>query len=402
MEASVSGARAGNNRIGKKVNSVKILFSISYYHPYISGLTLAAARWAEALVKKGETVTVLTMQHDKSLTKRRSIHGVRIERVPWLIQISKGFLSVDWPIRTWRQVGRHNVVVIHLPQVEGIVVAICAKLQGKRIISVYHCEPELPSGFIPGVIQSIMEVSHFFTLLLSDKVATYTKDYADHSTVLRLWKQYTKRDIVAVIPPIAPPKENTGLTRSFAKRIGHSDVTIGVAARLAAEKGIEHVIEALPLLKRKLPRKRIILVIAGPMDPVGEGAYKTKIMALVGRFARQVIFLGSIAPTDMGSFYRCIDVLVLPSVNRTEAFGMVQVEAMYMGVPVVASNLPGVRVPVQKTGMGLVVPPGDSARLAEAIHTIMLDKHRYTSAKKPISTLFSPPRSVSAFLSLIS
>lgn len=402
MEASVLGARAGNNRIGKKVNSVKILFSISFYHPYISGLTLAAARWAEALVKNGETVTVLTMQHDKSLAKRGSIHGVRIERVPWLIQISKGFLSVDWPIRAWHQVSRHDVVVIHLPQVEGIVVAICAKLQGKRIICVYHCEPVLPGGFVPGVIQSVMEVSHFFTLLLSDRVVTYTKDYADHSMVLRLWKQYTKRDAVAVIPPIAPPKENMRLTRSFAKRIGHSDVTIGVAARLAAEKGIEHVIEALPLLKRKLPRKRITVVIAGPMDPVGERVYKTKIMALVSRFARQVVFLGSIAPTDMGSFYRCIDVLVLPSVNRTEAFGMVQVEAMHMGVPVIASNLPGVRVPVQKTGMGIVVPPGDSSSLAGAIYTVMSDKSRYTSAKKSISTVFSPSRSVSAFLSLLS
>lgn len=384
------------------MKSVKILFSVSYYHPYISGLTLAASLWAEALVKKGETVTVLTMQHDKSLPKHGSIGGVRIERVPWIIQISKGFLSVDWFIRAWHQVRRHDAVVIHLPQVEGIVVAICAKLQGKRIVAMYHCEPVLSPGFIPGVIQSVMEVSHFITMLLSDRVATYTKDYADHSTVLGLWKRYTKRDIVTVIPPIAPPKENIRLTRSFVQRIGHSDVIIGIAARLAAEKGIEYAIEALPLLAQKLPRKKIKLVIAGSMDPVGEGAYKTKIMALVGRFARQVVFLGSIAPTDMGSFYRCIDVLVLPSVNRTEAFGMVQVEAMYMGVPVVASNLPGVRVPVQKTGMGLVVPPGDSARLAEAIHTIMLDKHRYTSAKKPISTLFSPPRSVSAFLSLIS
>ena len=54
----------------------------------------------------------------------------------------------------------------------------------------------------------------------------------------------------------------------------------------------------------------------------------------------------------MGSFYTCIDVLVVPSINSTEAFGLVQVEAMMMGVPVVASDLPGVRVPVQKQGWG--------------------------------------------------
>lgn len=381
---------------------MKILFSISYYHPYISGLTIAASRWAEALAEKGERVTVFTMQHDKALAKKAIRRGVRIVRVPWIFKISKGFISWEWPLQSWRQARIHDVVVIHLPQVEGVIMALCARLLGKRVVSVYHCEPVLPAGFISVVIQSVMEVSHFITLLLSHKVATYTRDYARHSTVLMLWKKYTKRDVVAVIPPVEAPKDNYPLARSLRRRMRDSDVIIGIAARLAAEKGIEYAIGALPLVAKKLSGKKITIAVAGPMDPVGEEAYKEKMMALVRRFAGQVVFLGSIPPDHMGAFYRCIDVLVLPSVNRTEAFGMVQVEAMYMGVPVIASNLPGVRVPVQKTHMGLVVDPGDSRALAEAICSVVTNKGLYVTPTTPVGVLFSPSRSVSQFRALIS
>lgn len=81
---------------------------------------------------------------------------------------------------------------------------------------------------------------------------------------------------------------------------------------------------------------------------------------------------------------------------------MVQVEAMYMGVPVVASNLPGVRIPIQKTGMGEVVPPQSSKQLAEAMYKIVTHKSRYTTPKKPVASLFSPTDSVTKLLSVIS
>ena len=58
---------------------------------------------------------------------------------------------------------------------------------------------------------------------------------------------------------------------------------------------------------------------------------------------------------------------MLPSINSTESYGLVQVESMACGTPVVASNLPGVRVPVQMTGMGRLFPPANPSALAEAL-----------------------------------
>ncbi len=381
---------------------MNILFSLTYYHPYVSGLTIAVGRWAESLAKRGDRVTVLCMQHEKNLPIVARIRGVFVHRSPWIIRLSKGFLSFDWLISSWRLTGNHDVTVVNLPQFEGIVPALFAKLRGKRVVSIYHCEIELPPGFFSGITQSLVEVSNFLTLLLSDIVITYTKDYADHSRLLTLLTRYKKVRIQTVVPPIPTLSKKAGLTKKLQKQIGLTDVVVGVAARLASEKGVEYLLEAIPLIKSKVKSQKLKVVIAGPMAPVGEEAYRRYIQSLTKKYRRHVVFLGSLAPADMGSFYALLDVLVLPSVNSTEAFGMVQVEAMRQGIPVIASNLPGVRVPIRKTGMGIIIPIKDSHALARAIGEIWNNKKKYVQDERVIEKYFPVTRAVSMFRQRIS
>lgn len=380
---------------------MKILFSLTYYRPYVSGLTLAAARWAEGLAQSGETVTVLAMQHGKSLPLQERINRVFVKRASWIVTVSKGFVSLDWWIKSWRLVGVHDVVVINLPQFEGIIPALAAKLRGKRVIAIYHCEVALPPGWINSVIQSLLEVSNFATLWLADCVVTYTKDYARHSRLLTLLRTYGKRNIFSIVPPVSMPKEKKTLTKKLRSSIGAPSLVVGVAARLASEKGLEYLFEAIPIIQSLRHDKKVRIVIAGSMDPVGEHAYKNTITKLVKKYKQYVTFLGEIQPKEMGSFYALLDVLVLPSVNSTEAFGLVQVEAMLSGVPVVVSDIPGVRVPVQKTGMGLTVPPKDSDALAKAINMIAENKAMYVKDVAYITRIFSEGRSVREFSRLL-
>ncbi len=370
---------------------MKILFSITYYHPYISGLTLAASRWAEALVRAKETVTVLAMS---GRARSGSVKRVRVVIAKPLMKVSKGFVSLDWLIQSWRLTGNHDVTVIHLPQFEGVIPALSAKIQGKRVVAVYHCEISLPKSIWNTVVESLLEVSHFCTLLLADSVVTYTSDYAKHSRLLRLFSRYRKRDVVSIVPPIPTLKYDRTLVKEFKERIGPSGLVIGVAARLASEKGIEYLLQAIPYIMSKHRVANVKVVIAGPTDPVGEDSYKTAIMKLVEKQRNNVCFLGSIAPEDMGSFYRSIDVLVLPSVNSTESFGMVQVEAMLCGVPVVASDLAGVREPIAKTGMGYTVVPKDARALAQAITLVFQHKERYLKPYAAIRRKFAIEESV--------
>ena len=116
-----------------------ILFSLTYYRPYVSGLTLAVSRWAEGLAASGETVTVLTLQHEKHLPLRERMHGVVVERASWIARISKGFVSLDWWIKSWHLAGLHDVTVVNLPQFEGISRSR-GKITRQRVVAIYHCE----------------------------------------------------------------------------------------------------------------------------------------------------------------------------------------------------------------------------------------------------------------------
>ncbi|MBI5620012.1 glycosyltransferase family 4 protein, partial [Candidatus Gottesmanbacteria bacterium] len=304
---------------------MKILFSVTYYHPYVSGLTICAGRIAKGFADLGHDVTALAFQHDPQLPKAENISGVKVKRVAPLIRLNKGFLSLAWWSESWKSVEECDALVINLPQAEGWIPALFAKLQHKRIIAIYHCEVNLGNEFINQVVQVILEIANTITLLLADVVVTYTQDYADHSRLLK----YVKDKVVTQYPPVDLPEVNLKVKKRLEKQIrsNRSDIIIGVAARLAREKGIEYLLEAMPLLKKKFyppsGGSKFQIIVAGPLDPVGELAYKVKIMQLVEKYKDNVVFLGSLTQAEMSAFYSLLDVLVLPSVNSTEAFGLV-------------------------------------------------------------------------------
>lgn len=395
---------------------MKILFSLTYYTPYVSGLTLYVKRLTEVLVNKDCQVKVLTMQFDKKLSTHEFINDVEVIRAGTLVKLSKGFISIDWLFQSISQVKSSDTVVVSLPQFEGLVPAVLAKVFNKKLISIYHCEVVLPEGVLNKIIEKILNWSNYLTLQLSDQIVTYTEDFAKHSIILPRFSYKIKY----IYPPIIKPKVDRRVQKMIRDKLELEHYfVIGVAARLAAEKGIEYLFEALPQIdshlsviptdpdsiggvEGSLTTPKIKIVIAGPLEPVGERAYKEKIMKLVEKYKDYVVFLGELKEEEMGSFYSLLDLLVLPSVNSTEAFGMVQVEAMMMGVPVVSTDLPGVRVPIQKTGMGISVPIKNSQKLSKAIVEILLNKKKYTKNKEMVKKEFSFEKTIEFYEKLFS
>jgi glycosyltransferase involved in cell wall biosynthesis len=161
---------------------------------------------------------------------------------------------------------------------------------------------------------------------------------------------------------------------------------IGMAARLATEKGVEVLVQAMPKVLERFPEARVFFV--GPYrQVVGEEAYSARIMPMIESLWEHWTFLGIVSPEEMAAFFEVSEVIVLPSLNSTESFGIVQVEAMTCGTPVVASNLPGVRVPVQLTGSGLIVPPGDAGALASAMIEILQDPKRFRGNPEKLASI---------------
>jgi glycosyltransferase involved in cell wall biosynthesis len=135
------------------------------------------------------------------------------------------------------------------------------------------------------------------------------------------------------------------------------------------------------------------VLFAGQSDHVmGEQAYADRLTPRIRELERSGHwkFLGNLSPVQMAAYYKNLDVLVVPSLNSTEAFGLVQIEAMLNGVPCVASALPGVRMPVQMHGMGRIAAIGDPASLAQGMLEVLAEPARFRGDIESIRRAYDP------------
>ncbi len=337
---------------------MRILTTLSYWRPHISGLTVCGQRLIEGLSKKGFEFTVLTSRHDRKSPILETAGNIKILRQPVLFTLGKVPAMPGYLPALIGELRKTDLVWIHLPQAEGLMAILAAKLFKKKVAATVHCLPLLPSGWQRFLFQKPFDRINNLIILLSDRVVYYTKDYAENTK--ELWHFPEKSSYI--LPPIPEiGSKEYGVSKSKKNR----EIVVGFAGRIAEDKGLEYLIKAIQLMKQKGQGARLLM--AGADRPVGESRYADKINSLIEESGIEVAYLGEIKPDEMKQFYQRIDILVLPSVNRTEAFGIVQAEAMKFGVPVIASNLPGVRIPVSMVSGGKIVPATDFAGLAKAI-----------------------------------
>ena len=368
---------------------MKILTVLTYYRPHTSGLTIYAERLARALVRRGHEVTVMTTRYDNSLPRAETMDGVDIIRVPVALRVSKGVIAPTFGWVATKLVAAHDVVQMHLPQFDAPGVALRGRIFGKPAVLTYHCDLLLPPGLFNRIVNLVVKFQNNMAGILSNQIVTYTQDYADHSSYLSRYKSKLR----TILPPVELPTPQPGAVEAFAKAHHRADrkPVIGMAARFAAEKGVEVLLDALPLILKKYPRAQVLF--AGTYQNVmGEQAYFDRLTPRIREYEQQGhwTFLGTLDPIQMAAFYPNLDVLVVPSLNSTEAFGLVQIEAMMNGVPCVASALPGVRQPVKMHGMGRVAQIGDSASLAESVLEVLDEPQKFRGDIESIKRLYDP------------
>jgi len=362
---------------------LKILISLTYYLPNISGVTIYAQRLAKEMAKRGHRVTILTSHHHKKTQKTEIKNNLNIIREKVHFKIGKGAIMLNFPLTAFKLAKQHDVINCHLPQFEAVFLALAAKIYRKKLFVTYHTD--LPGwGGIKNTFQeTIVKISHTVSCSLANKIITNTKDYALTSSFLKEFKG----KLIHVYPPIEIENPKTKNIQKIKSKISKKDIIIGFSGRVAREKGIVYLLKAIPRLEKHLTKFKIAL--AGPYKTViGEQFYK-EIESLAKKYSQKIIFLGSLSSKDFFAFNKLVDVLVLPSTNRLESFGMVQVEAMMLGTPVVATNLPGVRIPITKTGMGKLVPPKNPKKLAKAIIEVINNHKKHYRTKNKIKKHFS-------------
>ncbi len=367
---------------------MKILIVLTYYRPHISGLTIYAERLAKAFAHHGHEVTILTSQFDKSLSREEVIEGVRIIRAPVLFRLSKGVIMPNFGWLASRLVSHADVIQLHLPQFDAAGISLRSRLLKKPTVITYHCDLLLPPGLFNRAANLAVSFMNWLTAIFTHRIVTYTQDYADNSEYLRP----QNKKVVIIPPPVELPKSSKEKIEKFRLQNNpkNQHPVIGMAARFATEKGVEVLLDALPRVLEKYPGALVQFV--GPYrNIIGEEEYFARLSSRISVYQEKNNwkFLGSLNPEQMAAFFPNLDVLVLPSLNSTEAFGLVQIEAMMNGIPCVASALPGVRQPVMRHGMGRIFPIGNSAGLADSIIEVLSHRNEYISNRTPF-TMYDP------------
>ncbi len=375
---------------------MRILIVLTYYRPHTSGLTIYAERLAKAWARRGHQVTVLTSQFKKELPLEEVQDGVRIVRVPVLFRVSKGVIMPTIGMVANRLVREHDVVQLHLPQFDAAGIALRGRLFKKPTVITYHCDLRMPPGILSWIANQAVLLMNDLAGLFTHRFVTYTQDYAENSPYL---KRYLKK-LKVIPPPVELPEVEKESILEFAKKNNPNRQTpvIGMAARFATEKGVEVLLDALPRVLEVFPNAMV--QFAGPyQNIIGEEEYFARLAPQIEKYqaSGNWKFLGELNPSQMACFYPNIDVLVLPSLNSTEAFGLVQIEAMLNGSPSIASTLPGVRQPVKFHEMGKVFPIGDSAALADSLIEVLSHKTDYVKDPVPIRMRYLPDSIAAAY-----
>ena len=372
---------------------MNILVALTYYRPHTSGLTIYAERLARGLAARGHHVTVLTSQFDPQLPRIERLDRVRVVRAPVMLRVSKGVIMPAFGCLANRFALWADVLSLHLPQFDAAGIALRGRLFHKPTALTFHCDLRLPAGIFNRVVNTVIDTANLAAGTLADVIVSYTQDYASHSSYL----SHFQHKVRIIPPPVEMDMPNPADLAAFRMRWGtEGHRVIGMAARLATEKGVEVLLNALPGVLERYPNARV-LYAGQHQNVLGEEEYARHLSPLLERFRDHWTFLGVLNPREMAVFFSACDMVVVSSLNSTESFGLVQVEAMLCGTPSIASDLPGVRVPPQATGMGEVVPVGDSRALAEAILRILDNRERFVRPRGEIEAMYSTSRTAELY-----
>ncbi len=365
MDVVVETLNTDNANSPTNIKPLRVAQVTATFPPYPGGTGNVCYHNARELTRLGHQVTVFTAAL-KDAPDHEIIDGFQVKRLKPLIRVGNAPLLPG----LLRQLRGFDLIHWHYPFFGGEITALTARLYRIPLVITYHQDVFL-SGPL-GVIEKILRLTTSRVAMRSARRVLFTSlDYAQASYSRPLLKGREGRigelsngvDIARFSPGDAPAELRQKLKLAADDKVV---LLVGGLDRAHYFKGVEIFLEALAALESNI--KGVI---------VGEGdmraGYQQRAQAL--GLGERVNFVGRASEAELPDYYRLAGVTVLPSLTMGEAFGLVLVESLASGTPVIASNLPGVRTVVDAPNSGLLVEPGDSAGLAQAIGQILANEN---------------------------
>lgn len=354
---------------------MRILHIGKYYPPFAGGIENFMADLLPALQAQG--VTVAALVHDEQ-APRTTISTAPVEpgtlpiyRAPAHGRLLYAPISPAFPLWLQRALRGFNPDLLHLHLPNTSAFWALALPAARRIPWVIHWHADVVSSQIDRRLGLAYRVAYrpFEQRLLaaSQAVIATSPPYLDASTALARWRQRCHIVPLGLDAGRIPNPTPTALQRAEALW-GTTGFRVLAIGRLTYYKGHDVLIQAAA----ELPGSRILIVGTGEQRP----RLETLLSALA--LGDRVHLPGFQPEADLNALLASCDVLCLPSLERTEAFGLVLLEAMHFGKAVVVSDIPGSGAGwvVRQAGHGMLVPPGDAAALATALRALQLDPIR--------------------------
>lgn len=370
---------------------------LTYHLPNISGLTLSAHEIARHLAALGHPVRIVCARSPATLPARETAEGIEVIRArPWF-RLGKAPVMPGYFGAVWRACDGMGVVNVHLPCMDAAIVAIAAKLRGRRLI-VSHISSMSKATLADRLMRAVAACSHVVAGLLADRVQVVSEDYAEQSAFCRLFRRKLRPAPLPVWLRLLPGEAHPPRTPRTAT--AEAPFRIGYVGRIARQKSLSVLLDALPAIVARVGPHVVVDLLGPTREVIGE-TYWQGILAAATASGGRVVYSGVKTGPDLAAFYASLDVLVLPSTDRLESFGLVQVEAMLRRVPVAASDLPGMRVPVARSGMGRLFRPGDPAALAGAVADLLTNGPPDDPGPEGLERLFGNDAACAPYLELL-
>jgi rhamnosyl/mannosyltransferase len=337
---------------------LRILEVNKAYHPHIGGIETLVKQYSEELgAICGADVKVLVCRDGRGRTSRETLNGVSVTRAGSLGTYFKCPISFSF-IRLFRKMAKKaDVVHIHLPFPLADAAALLSGYKGRIVVS-WHSD-------VVKQKKLMLVYKPFMRWLLkrADAVIVATEGHINGSEHLPEFRKKCR-----IVPYGLWPEDYTSVEKApilSGKASDKNAVKVFFSGRLVYYKGVDVLLRAFS------ETKNCELFISGEGDLESE----LKSYAAGNGLSGRVHFLGFLSEKELRQAYMDCDIFVLPSVARSEAFGIVQIEAMACGKPVINTALPSGVPYVSLDGKtGITVPPSDEKALAEAINTLVSDR----------------------------
>lgn len=367
---------------------MRILHVNKFYPPWIGGIETIVSEIAEMLQSAGHTNSVLVCQSPVDSKQSEILNGVQIIRTKTLGSFFGMPISSDFFFAFKRASHSTDVILLHHPFPLSFLAALLFARK-KRLVVFYHADivrQKWIARFLSPLFHKILKRAS--DILVTSNQITHSspllRSYQSKCTTVPLWIN-------------AASLEQTETTELAITKIKQqfSEPLILSVGRLVSYKGFTYLIDAM----KSIPSGHLLLIGTGPL--------KDTLLQQI-RDAHLENRITILEPVEhLAPYYYAASLFVLPSITNAEAFGIVQLEAMFCGCPVINTSLPtGVPEVSIHNQTGFTVEPKNTVQLAQSINTLLenntLQKQFSEQAHLRAVTHFSKTNSLEIIESVLS